>query len=244
MSDDDLELVRNLPYIRRLRGLSQAEAAELAGVPRSSFCEWEKGQKTPEPASLARLRTGLRVSAAENTLLRALRSLAERGEITAVPRLKLHALQVGLETTALALAALERTGSFLPAEAPQPAAVDRKEAPELLARFLRLRPREREALLQASLAFRKWALCEALCLESRRRAPEAPVEAVELARWAVAVAERVSDTAWSLRLRGFATAALADAEDAAGETEGADASRREARELWDAGRDDWGLLGD
>ena len=48
-------LAENLAMLRSLKGLSQEQAAEIAGVARQSYAKWEQGDTLPDVEKCARL---------------------------------------------------------------------------------------------------------------------------------------------------------------------------------------------
>lgn len=79
LTDTGRNIARNLANLRRTRGLSQAKAAELAGVTRASIALLESGSANPTLEILLKVCRGLRVSLdefispprAESVLIRA-----------------------------------------------------------------------------------------------------------------------------------------------------------------------------
>jgi tetratricopeptide (TPR) repeat protein len=82
----------------------------------------------------------------------------------------------------------------------------------------------------------RWALCEAVCLESQRLCAEDPVQAATVAELALKVAELVvGEEAWRAKLRGFAWAHVANALRAHHDFPAAERAFRSANPLWAAG---------
>jgi tetratricopeptide (TPR) repeat protein len=90
-------------------------------------------------------------------------------------------------------------------------------------------------LRQASTDHR-WALCEALCLESQRLCAEDPAQAATVAELALTLVDRVAgDDAWRAKLRGFAWAHVANARRAQGDLPAATRAFQSADQFWKAG---------
>lgn len=102
----------------------------------------------------------------------------------------------------------------------------REEAPSL-SRQLLDQPAARRALIVANSArFRSWPLVDLLCAESRRLAAESPSRAIEAAKAAIEVAERLESLPYGSRIvqdvKAEAWAFLGNALRAAGDLAGAD----------------------
>jgi transcriptional regulator with XRE-family HTH domain len=66
MADDPkLNLAANLRRLRETRGISQEQAARVAGIPRATWASLESGAANPTLAVLTRVATALRVSIEE-----------------------------------------------------------------------------------------------------------------------------------------------------------------------------------
>jgi transcriptional regulator with XRE-family HTH domain len=99
---------------------------------------------------------------------------------------------------------------------------------------------EKVALLaRASREYQSWALVELICDESALAEEEGSAErARDLAGLAVEIAGRVRGSeSWCRRLRGFALAHLASAQNAAGDPGAARETFAEAERLWESGED-------
>ncbi len=93
-----------------------------------------------------------------------------------------------------------------------------------------------EALVREAREFQSWALCEHLCLESKQQASNNPALAVQLGKLAVQVAELVPvEDRSRYKLRGYASALLANALRAQGDLKSAEEKFVEAEELWRSG---------
>ncbi len=84
----------------------------------------------------------------------------------------------------------------------------------------------------------RWALCEALCLESQRLCAADPPQAAALAELALNVVERVAgEAAWRAKLRGFAWAHVGNARRAQGDLQAAEQAFHKADRFWKAGEE-------
>ena len=90
----------------------------------------------------------------------------------------------------------------------------------------------------------RWALCEALCLESQRLCAADPPQAAAVAELALKVVDRVpGEEEWRAKLRGFAWAHVGNARRAEGNLPAAEKAFLSADRFWKAGGDaQYGLL--
>ncbi|HSK76449.1 MAG TPA: hypothetical protein VLQ45_08310, partial [Thermoanaerobaculia bacterium] len=94
----------------------------------------------------------------------------------------------------------------------------------------------RRLLVEKSLEFRSWALCELICKESTDAAPDSADRALELANLALRVAELLpGDEAFRSRLQGYAWAHVGNARRVRSDLPGADEAFGRVRQLWKAG---------
>lgn len=120
----------------------------------------------------------------------------------------------------------------------------RQRAEQLWARLKRRTPAERLLLVEKVQAFRTWALCERVTVESRELAPNHPRQALEAAQLALRIAELVpGEVAWSLRLQGWALFHVTNGHRACQELNAARHFFLRAQDLWAKGASgDPGLL--
>lgn len=71
---DWVEAAARIKRIRAARGLSQAEFADVFGLPAGTLRDWEQGRRRPDRAALAYLRV---IEREPEAVLRALKSAAE-----------------------------------------------------------------------------------------------------------------------------------------------------------------------
>ena len=104
------------------------------------------------------------------------------------------------------------------------------------ARLLRRPPAERRSLVRKSRELRSWALCELVCAESLKAAPQSAELALEHAGLAVEIARLVTcEDLFRRRLQGYAEAHLANAHRVHGNLRASDETFGRARALWKAG---------
>jgi len=125
-----------------------------------------------------------------------------------------------------------------------PQAADRSGAARRLARLLSFEPQDRRRLVELADEHRSWAVVELAGEASARAAADDAAEALELAYFALFVAERVpGGDAWRARVQGYAWAFVGNARRVGSDLDGAEAAFATARELWAAGSaGDPGLL--
>jgi len=120
---------------------------------------------------------------------------------------------------------------------------DREQA-EILVRHLRSLSRSRRrVLVEGAPEYQTWAVCVRLCDESERRAAHCPRKALAWAVLACRVACHVpGDEAFRSRLLGFARPFLGSALRVKGRLKTSERVFAEARQLWEKGTDEAGLL--
>jgi transcriptional regulator with XRE-family HTH domain len=254
---EDLKFV--VVFLRMLRGWTQAELAEAAGLSASAISRYEIGDIVPGREALEEiaLAVGLPLRMLDRVLLwvaaarSAVASATDPGDLDRLADAVAGELAAGLSdlldtVTAMVLASLPDldTGPWRKSASP-PQADDREEAPELWEALQRYEPSTRRVLVEESRRFQKWALCELLCAESVRAAAcHSADEALELAELALLVAERTpGEESWRLRLQGYAWAHVGHARQARGDKSGAKEAFNHARPLWETGAPgDPGLL--
>ncbi|HET9209537.1 MAG TPA: helix-turn-helix domain-containing protein [Thermoanaerobaculia bacterium] len=235
--------------LRMLRDWSRDDLADALGAARNTIWRYEaKGPPDPvqaleEIASAVGLPPRLldRLLSAVAASRAAVESAADPGN--PVKRIEAFASEIAVELSDIAHAATALLlGGDPEPPAPPPRPEDREEARELWEALSRHDPSMRRILVEESARFRKWALCERLCAESRQAA--SPEEAQELADLALRIAELApGEESWRLRLQGYAWAHVASASRARGETAEAGDAWETARLLWEAGAPgDPGLL--
>lgn len=98
-------------------------------------------------------------------------------------------------------------------------------------------PARRRLLVESSLEFRNWALCELVCQKSLEAAADRADRALDLSGLAVRISELApGEMTWRKRLQGYALAHLANARRVSGDLPAADETFARARSLWEGGR--------
>ena len=123
------------------------------------------------------------------------------------------------------------------------AAAAHREAGELWGRMQGLTRQEWRDLVTTFPEYRSWALVLRVCDASVRAAAHDPADALELARFALFLAEQVQeDAGFTARLQGLVRGFVANALRVLEDFAAADAEFGAARKLWEAGADPDGLL--
>ncbi len=245
----------SLAVLRVGIGWSQADLARASGIPASSISQYEGGKKLPELASLMRmlsameyefsdldrartflLESRLRRGSAEARQVVSTGPLAQR--ITAMTSEAGAAVSRLLEAISLLVRQYPGAGdSGNSADTVLPSPEDRAHAADLWRRLQSYPFLLQEALVREAREFQSWALCELLCLESRKRASNNAAMAVQLGKLAAQIAELVpGEERWRSRLQGFALAFLANALRVQGDLRGAEETFARSDELWQAGQ--------
>ena len=235
-SPEDVKIA--LSILRLLRGWTQAEMAEAAGVHKSLLSLYEQGKTVPTAKTLSRLMAAVKlpISSFESILhlVRLIRYWSgESDEATA----ELATSLARIVGTAVQVAVAREVANLLVSSSrPAPGLeADPGETEQLWGSLEADSPERRRMLVQEVPDFQTWELCERLCAESEREAAD-PGRALELAGLALEIAERVAGTeeerAW---MQGYAWAHIGNARQAAGDRPGSEAAFARARELWEAG---------
>jgi transcriptional regulator with XRE-family HTH domain len=234
----DLSIV--LTFLRSGQGWSQARLGRAAGVSPNLINDYEGGRKTLHRARLEHLLAamGLPPEAVERTLAtleanRAASGAAWDPDDPAGPgRRRAEAVvarsaRLAADFSRSLLSLLSREGAALQA---------REQAAPLWTRLRRHTAEERLGLVEGSLKFRSWALCERVAAESIAAAPNHPRQALELAELARRIAELAPGTeSWSRRLQGYAWAHVGNARRVCNDLPGAEEAMARAWKLWEAG---------
>jgi transcriptional regulator with XRE-family HTH domain len=249
---EDLKVV--VAFLRLLRGWTQAELGEAAGLSASAISRYENGDIVPTYEVLEEIAAAVglplrmlkRVTAWVGAARAAVASAADPADPdrlaeAVVSEFSAELLDLFSSVTGLLadLPDLAADPWRQPAAPPRPE--DREEAPALWEVLKRREPSVRRVLVEDSRRFRKWALCELLCAESRRA--EGADQGLELAELALRIAELApGEESWRLRLQGYAWAHIGHARK--GENlPGAEEAFVRAASLWEAGAPgDPGLL--
>jgi transcriptional regulator with XRE-family HTH domain len=229
-----------LTLLRAGQGWDQKELAEAAGTSSTVISDLERDQRPLTRERLVELAgfMGLPAEAVDRAL-GFVSWLRDAGRAPGLPDQPGEADRRRIEEIAAATGRLweglaRTTLSRLTFESRALAA--RQQAMVLWARLKRRKPAERPGLVKESRELRSWALCELLCAESIKAAPDSADRAVELAELALSIANLVpGEASWRLRVQGYAWAHVGNARRVRGDLPGADEAFREAGELWEVG---------
>lgn len=228
--------------LRALSGKTQEQTAEDIGVHASLIAQIELGKFEPSDEQMERLADSADLDLPDaEELFRLAETLQQgnrwQGEASSA---LLHELDERVESH------LSRAWARLTALSPVDAAPrpeDRERAAELLERLQGLGEESRLAVVQVSELFQTWALCQAACEQSVREGAGDIKSAVAWGRLACEIAARVrGPETWRSRLQGYAAAHEASALRMAGELKTAEAKLQDAKRLWQAGSDPYGVL--
>src|SRR5690349_13219918 len=256
-NDDPADYGVALTMIRLLRGWGQVEIARASGLSVGSVSRYETGARRPGRPTVDRIARAAGISGplVDSLLdwIREARSEVEgKRTLPGLPPIVSRVLSPEpakeakkdvsqtLDTLLSSFSRPLSASSFWPtgrdSEAPtESPEADRDEARELWARLEPLDADDRVLLVSEGTEYHRWALCELVCdrcLEAVAR----PREAMELAELAVFIAERTEGKeTWKRRLKGYATAHLGRAREAADDLLGAAKAYIRAQRLWDGG---------
>ena len=227
-------------------GVTQVQLAERSGVPNSSICRYEQGDKIPSPRTLEKLARGAGVPllVVLDILLPAHRSAVaarlhgQGSDLTALADTVVDSLARVLRPQVLELVETLRRHAARPPWSAEvlPSEADRQDASALWAVLWASAPEERKLLFEEAWEFRSWAVCEVGCAESLKVAPHSPKLALGMAELAVEVAERMpGDKMFQQRLRGYAGCHLGNAHKAGSQPRKAEAVFAQALPLFKAG---------
>lgn len=238
---DRITLGDLIAFLRWLRGgWTKARLSRKTGIDESQLSRYEAGVE-PKAPNLRRILDAFGVSF--HTLeyirwtLRLLRRLVGSGD-----RLPGHPEEVE-DSQALArleLALLSRT----PQEAPSaPTDEDHRRVDALWQWLKDLPDRRRRLFIRGTRAFGEWLLGLRICEASAEAAADDPAEAIELAELALFAVEHtdVPDN-FKIRMTGYCTGFLANAQRVGTSLPGAEATFSRAWKLWREGEDEKGLL--
>lgn len=224
-----------LTCLRVIHGWGQKELAQAAGLTDTLLCDYERGRKTLFRDRLERLTAvmGLHPSAIDDVLdfLEALHQCAadQVGDPEA-QRINSLAADWGRHTASGLRAMLGEVSQE------SLALLARQRAVSVWASLRQFKPDRRRLLVEDTADFHTWALCERICAESIQAAADNADRALDLARLALLVAERIpGDEAWRSRVQGYAWAHVANAQRVRGDLPAAEQAFATARKLWDAG---------
>ncbi len=223
-SDEEGDRGKACFVLRSVKGYRQEEVARAAGTTQGAISRLEQGEARSTPAELESLAAamGYAPGAGARTVafLRSLRAdeAAWRSCGAASPALRLFAGSAfdGALSLARSAEALLSAPQCMQAAEPSPARREvveaRRRAPGLWARLAPHPHAVRRALVLEGREFQDWALCELVCAESAKAAPDSAEDALALAELTVLIAGLVEgEPGWRARLEGFSGAHVANA---------------------------------
>jgi tetratricopeptide (TPR) repeat protein len=231
--------------LRSLRHLSQTELARVSGVQKSQISLYELWKIRPTEVTVRRFASVAGVTWAEARkalpVLRALYRLASRptgrrrGELPGGGRMPAAVGRAAAGAFHRSVQPFLR--NRLPALAGRAAAQEARRRAKIPLRDLLRRPSaERWRMVEEYEAYRTWALCEAVALESEKKAADDADVALDLARLAVRMAELTPGSKeWRARIGGRCQAFLANAWRVKGDFPEADEAFCRADRLWQDG---------
>lgn len=220
--------------LRSLRHWTKEELANASGVQRSQISAYGLGLARPRHGTMERLASAVGVPLDD-----ALTALPFLRELVRAARGGAHSIDgliAGVGQAAEDLCLLE-VEPFLSDHLAQADAYEaRRQAEPLLNDLLRRSPAERWRIVEEHGAYRTWALAERAAFASEKLAAHDADEAVDLARLAVRMAERLpDDEALRSRVGGLCWGFLANAFRVKGDFAAADEAFLRSDRLWQAG---------
>ena len=239
-----------LTTLRRARGLTVEELAELSGVSKGLITRYEIGRNSPSREKVAEFGDAMGYEAEEVDAVFLGVTLAmeqpQEGPLSPVdptPAERRRLRQTAGRLAQAELAVIDQ--HLLKLVRASRARRDRDRAGDLVRWLLEeADPQKRRDLVESSRQYHVWAVAERLCHESERAASGSADKAKELADLALLAAElEEGDPVWRLRLRGYVWIFIANARRVGGDMVAAGEGFALARELWEAGAaSDPGLL--
>lgn len=225
---------------------SQSEFAAKIGIPNSSLSRYEAGKKVPTERTTLRIAAGVGIPL---TLLQTVLFPAVRSAVAVMQGLRPRRDSSQLADAALAalLGPLSNALTWMVErlqdrfeggwrDGVPPSPKDRADAPALLRVLLESTPHHQQLLLAETREFRSWAVCELVCAESLKAAPDSAEHSRKLAELAVAIANLCpGDEAWRRRVRGYAGVHLGTAQRVGGQIQIADTTFTGSMALWESG---------
>lgn len=240
----------SLELLRRVRGWTQGDLAEAAGISSNVLSGYEAGTRHLSRRRLEKLASfmGFGLDVVEAALLHteciwrsavpppsdSLVSL-DADEIQNIERVVALVARLTFEEVR------NRLLLDLRAERVETA---RREAGKLWEELRRLPARDRTERVETEPRFQTWALCERLCAESEKAAGDHAGRALELAELALRVATLMpGEEAWRSRVQGYAWAFVGNARRVASRLDPAEDAFERSRALGQAGSEaDAGIL--
>src|SRR6185295_5537721 len=234
MPNDDFPLGAILAVLRIVRGWSQLELAQAAGMRSGTISEYERGKKTLPLRTLERLAAVMGYPA---PMIERTRAFIHEARSTAGAIQPGESLSRQIDTFAadFGRAYEDFARTWLTRFLAEASALEaRCQAPYLWERLRRYKAEERPGIVEKNPELQSWGLCELVCLESEKTAADDAGKALELAELALRIAKRVPGAEGPLA-QGWAWAFVGNARRVGGDLRAADEAFARSRELWGAG---------
>jgi tetratricopeptide (TPR) repeat protein len=239
-----------LTTLRRARGLTGGELADLSGLSKGLVSRYEMGTDRLPREKLDEFAAAMGYdTAAVDSVLHGILGATTRpdpGPLSPVDPTPAERRRIREVLGRLARAELEEMEQRFIQQLRETHAQRDRNAAEDLVRWLLEEPdpKARRELVEASQQYHQWAVAERLCHESERAAAGSAAKALDLARLALRAAELApGDPIWRQRLQGYAWLFIANARRVGGDMPAAGQGFARARQLWEAGAaGDPGLL--
>ena len=234
MPNDDFPLDAILAVLRIVRGWSQLELAQAAGMRSGTISEYERGKKTLPLRTLERLAAVMGYPA---PMIERTRAFIHEARSTAGAIQPGESLSRQIDTFAadFGRAYEDFARTWLTRFLAEASALEaRCQAPYLWERLRRYKAEERPGIVEKNPELQSWGLCELVCLESEKTAADDAGKALELAELALRIAKRVPGVEGQLA-QGWAWAFVGNAQRVGGDLRAADEAFARSRELWGAG---------
>lgn len=225
-----------LTCLRVIQGWNQSDLSEVSGMPCNLISDYERGRKNLSRERLVMLAAtmGLAPSAVDGVLdfVDTLRQAGGNPSPFTPETQQIDSLASdwGRQTAAGVRAMLGAVSQE------SQALLARQRAASVWAGLRQFKPDRRRLLVEDTADFHTWALCERICAESIQAAADNADRALDLARLALLVAERVPGSeAWCSRVQGYAWAHVANAKRVQGDLPGAEQMFARALKLWETG---------
>ncbi len=240
-----------LTTLRRARGLTGAELADLAGITKGKLSRYEMGTDVLHREKLDELASAMGYDPADvdSVVFGILGATTRPGKV--VPRSPVDPTpdeRRRFRRVLGRLAQAEREGleaQFVQHLRDSRAKRDRSNSEDLVQMLLEEPdPRVRQKLVESSRKFHTWAVAERLSSESAKAAADNATVALEIARLAMRVSELApGDPEWRQHLEGYVWLFIANAMRVSGDLPSADQAFAQASLMWEAGSSaDPGLL--
>ena len=231
-----------LTTLRRARGLTGGELADLSGLSKGLVSRYEMGTDRLPREKLAEFAAAMGYDTADvDSILHGILGATTRpdpGPVSPVDPTSAERRRIREVLGRLAQAELGEMEQLFIQHLRETRAKRDRDAAEDLVRWLLEEPdtKARRELVEASQQCHQWAVAERLCHESERAAAGNAANALDLARLALRAAELApGDPVWSQRLQGYAWLFIANARRVGGDLPEAAQAFEKAIQIWEAG---------